>query len=144
MWEFIRKGGVGRLLNIVALALGIVALVCYVNSAEDKSGMTETHLSALVLVPLIAALAAGAAAVAFNKNYLKLIAAVLWLCALLTWIFTQIGFIVNVLMGIDGNVFTPTYITAFVCIIACMLLSLFARRKTDGKPRNQSGECNKN
>ena len=129
MKEFFRKRGVGYILNIAALLIGVVALVCYLSSAEDKSGMTETHLSALVIVPLAAALAVHASVVVLNKNYLKLIAAILWLCVLLTWIFTQVGFIVNVMMGIDQNVFSAAYIATFVCIIADIVLCVLSRQR---------------
>ena len=124
MNEFFAKRGVGYILNAIACVLGIVCLVCYLVSAEDKSKMTETFVSALVYVPLILASAVNAVGLFYSHSMIKVAAFALYFFALATWILTQAGYIVNVFMGIDGNVFSFAYILTVVCVVCCMVLSI--------------------
>lgn len=130
MREFIGKaaknGIVSYILNACALLLGIVAFVCYLVSAEDKSQMTETFISAAVVVPLVIAVLAGGVGIVFQHSLVKIGAFAMYFLSLVTWIFNQVGYIVNVFMGIDGNSFGFAYVVAFVFIIACAVLSLLS------------------
>ena len=53
-------------------------------------------------------------------------AMILYFLTLALWGFTQAGYIVNVLMGIDGNSFSLPYILSFVGMIVPMVLSFIA------------------
>ena len=121
-----KNGIVSYILNACALLLGVVALVCYLVSAEDKSQMTETFISAAVVVPLVIAVLANGAGIVFQHSYVKIGAFAMYFLSLVTWIFNQVGYIVNVFMGIDGNSFGFAYIAAFVLMIVCAVLSLLS------------------
>lgn len=144
MAEFLRKRGVGYLLNAVAMVLGIVALICYLCTGEDKSKMTETFVSAAVYLPLIAGAVFNAAGLVYRKSLLKIGAFSAYFLGFAFWIFNQAGYIVNVMMGIDGNTFGFGYILAVVCMIAAMAVSLVATgrfRKKNGGEEPEKAEA---
>lgn len=145
MKEFFKKKGVGYILNAVAIAVGIIALVCYLCSAEDKSKMTETFVSAAVYVPLILAILLNVAALFFDYSLIKIGAFIMYFIVLAFWIFTQAGYIVNVMMGIDGNKFGFAYVLSVVCIVAAMALCITAaalkkKKQAEPRPEQEQGE----
>ena len=89
MNEFFAKRGIGYILNAIACVLGIVCLVCYLVSAEDKSKMTETFVSALVYVPLIFAIAVNAVGLFYSHSMIKVAAFALYFFAFATWILSK-------------------------------------------------------
>lgn len=119
-----KNRGVGYRINIVAMALGIVGLICYLVSGEDKSQMTETFVSASVYVPFLIAIILNGAGLFFKSSIIKIFAFAMYFLTLAMWILTQAGFIVNVVMGIDNNTFSFAYILSVICMIAPMVLSL--------------------
>ncbi len=133
MNKLLRSRGIGDLLNLIAIATGIIALICYLVSAEDKSGMTDTVVSAMVYVPVILALLVNIAAVFLRSNFCGIGGFALYFFALAAWVYTQGGYIVNVFMGIDGNVFSFAYVLTFICIIAsivlCLVSAIFLAKK---------------
>lgn len=143
MKEFFKKKGVGYILNIIAIAVGIIALVCYLCSAEDKSKMTETFVSAAVYVPLIIAILLNVAALFFDHSLIKIGAFVVYFAALAFWIFTQAGYIVNVMMGIDGNKFGFAYVLSVVCLVAAMALCIVSaalKKKKQAEPTSEPSQ----
>ena len=138
MNNLMRNRGLGDLLNIIAAVVGIVGLICYLVSAEDKSGMTDTVVSALVYVPVIVAVVLNAAALFSRINLLKIGAFAVYFLAFAMWCYTQGGYIVNVFMGIDGNVFSFAYILTIICFIAAMVLcivsTVFGNKKKASAP----------
>lgn len=128
MSEFIGKaaknGLVSYILNACATLLGVIALICYCVSAEDKSQMTETFVSASVIVPLVLAFVANGVGLVFQHSLVKIGAFSMYFLAFATWALNQAGYIVNVFMGIDGNNFSFAYVLTFVLIIACATLSI--------------------
>lgn len=94
MNKLLKDRGIGDLLNIIAFAAGIVGLICYLVSAEDKSGMTETFVSAMVYVPLIIALVINVAAVFVRNSLVKIGAFAVYFFAFAAWCYTQGGYIV--------------------------------------------------
>lgn len=135
MREFIHKaaknGIVSYILNASAFLLGVIALICYCVSAEDKSKMTETFVSAAVVVPIVIAFAINGVGIAYQHSLIKIGAFSMYFLAFATWILNQAGYIVNVLMGIDGNSFGFAYVLAFVLIICCATLSMVSVKNFD-------------
>ena len=121
-----KKKGTGYILNLAALILGIVGLVCYLISGTDQSKMTETVVSAMVYVPFALAILLNAAGLVKEDRMFRMFAMILYFLTLALWGFTQAGYIVNVLMGIDGNSFSLPYILSFVGMIVPMVLSFIA------------------
>lgn len=68
MKEFIKNKGIGYVLNAMAIILGIVGLICYLVSAEDKSKMTETFVSAMVYIPFIIAILLNAVGLFYSNR----------------------------------------------------------------------------
>lgn len=97
--------------------------------------MTETFVSALVYVPLILAIAVNAVGLFYSHSMIKVAAFALYFFALATWILTQAGYIVNVFMGIDGNVFSFAYILTVVCVVCCMVLSIVSVKNFKGRAK---------
>ncbi len=126
MRDFFKKRGIPDLLNAIALLFGIVALICYLVSAEDKSSMTDTHISVLVYLPIALGIVVNCVAVFFQNSLLKMFAFFLYLLSAAMWGFTQAGYIVNVMMGIDGNTYSFAYILSIIAMLVAMLLSLLA------------------
>ena len=142
MNKLLQNRGIGDILNAIAAAAGIIALICYLVSAEDKSGMTETYVSALVYVPLIIAILLNVVAFFLRNNIWKIGAFAVYFFAIATWCYNQGGYIVNVFMGIDGNVFSFAYVLTFICMLACAVLCVLAAvgfKKVRGKAEKQSG-----
>lgn len=116
--------GIGYIVNAVAAVLGIIGVICYFLSGDDRSGMTETFVSALVYVPFILAVVCSLIGLFYSNSLIKIAAFALYFFSLATWIMTQAGYIVNVFMGLDGNSFSFAYIVTFISLIACMVLSI--------------------
>ena len=122
MEETSKKKGAGYILNLAALILGAVGLVCYFLSGTDQSKMTETVVSAMVYVPFAAAILCGVVGLFTGNSMIRMFAAILFFLTLALWGFTQAGYIVNVFMGIDGNSFSLPYILSFVGMVVPMIL----------------------
>lgn len=119
----------GYILSVIAVILGIIALICYLASGEDKSGMTETVLFAGVYVPMIIAILIGVLGLFFRDSIIKTAAFAAYFLAIAMWAFSQAGYIVNVFMGIDGNAFSFAYVLSFIAMIAAPVLSLVSLKK---------------
>lgn len=135
MNRMLKNRGISDLLNMIAFIVGIVGLICYLVSAEDKSAMTETVVSAMVYAPMIIALVINVVAVFIRNSLVKIVAFAAYFFAVASWFYTQGGYIVNVLMGIDGNVFSFAYILTIICLLACTVLSIVAAALTKKKRR---------
>lgn len=133
MADFFKKRGIGYILNIVAFALGLIALICYLCTGEDKSKMTETFLSAAVYLPIIVGVALNAAGLFYSNSLVKIAAFAAYFLGFAFWIYNQAGYIVNVMMGIDGNTFGFGYVLAVLCMIAAMVVSLVSTKKNKTK-----------
>ncbi len=137
MREFFNKaaknGIVSYILNACALLFGIIALICYLVSAEDKSQMTETFISASVFVPIIIAFIANGVGIVYQHSLVKIGAFAMYFLALAAWALNQAGYIVNVFMGIDGNTFGFAYVLTFVSLIICAVLSMVAVKNFNKK-----------
>ena len=140
MVEFFKKKGVGYILNIVALAMGIVALICYLVSGEDKSYMTPTYVEAIVYVPIIVGIVLNIVVLFYSNSLVKIFAFIAYFLSLCMWIYNQAGYIVNVMMGIDGNHFGFAYILAVVAMVVAMVLSLLSAFKFKKKATQQTVE----
>ena len=129
MIEFFKKKGIGYLLNCIAVALGIIALICYLVSGTDKSEMTPTFVEPMVYIPIIVGILLNAVVFFYSNSLVKIFAFMAYFLSLALWGVTQAGYIVNVIMGIDGNVFSFAYILTLICLIGAMVLSLLSNFK---------------
>jgi hypothetical protein len=126
MKEFINKKGIVFFLNLITAILAILGLIFYVLSAKDKSSMTETDISALVIVPFAISIALTAATLFLKHNLINIFSFILYFATFAAWLINQAGYLVNVFMGLDGNSFSFLYILTFVLIIACLVISIIS------------------
>lgn len=121
--DFIKKKGVGFIINAVVVMIAIVGFILYLVSADDKSGMTETAISPIVIILYIVGIGMSIATLFINSDLTKILTAVVYIATLVFWISSQAGFIVNVMMGTDGNSFSVAYILCVVFTILAIVLS---------------------
>jgi hypothetical protein len=117
-----KKADFWILLSIVIL--GIVGAICYAVTGTDASQMTDTQMSGVVLSIYIVAVAVSAIAMFVEMPLLRTGGAVIYFAALLAWAVNQAGYIVNVFMGIDGNVFSFGYIIAVLVLLLGIIASV--------------------
>ena len=134
--NFIKKKGLGYLFNIIVVVIAIVGLILYCISADDKSKMTETTLSPLVVDLFIIGIGMSVTTLFLNSDLTKVLTAVAYVAVLGFWVFSQADFIVNVLIGTDGNSFGVDYI---ICVI-CMILAIALTFLTLIKPKKEATE----
>lgn len=132
MKELINKKGLPFLLGIISIVLACLGLLFYCLSAQDKSNMTGTNISLLVVCSLAIAIALTILGLFVKFNLIKIFSFIFFFASFATWLVNQAGYAVNVFMGLDGNSFSAIYILAFVLIIACTGISL-ASFIIDGK-----------
>ncbi len=119
----------GFFLNLIALCCGVAALVCYLISGNDRSGMTETTVSALVYCPLAIGALINVIALFRGKGMVKVAAFIAYFFAFAMWAYTQAGYIVNVFMGIDANTFSFAYIVSLIGMVGAMVFSLVSAHR---------------
>ena len=102
--------------------------------------MTETFVSAIIYVPLIIALVINVAAAFVRGSLIKIGAFAVYFFAFASWCYTHGGYIVNVFMGIDGNVFSFAYILTVICLLACAVLCVVAAVFTGRKKKSAEVE----
>lgn len=109
---------------LAMVILGVIGAICYGVTGTDASQMTDTHVSALVLSIYIIAVALSAVAMFVEIPLLRTGGAVIYFAALLAWGVNQAGYIVNVFMGIDGNVFSFGYLVAVFVLLIGIVVSV--------------------
>jgi hypothetical protein len=109
---------------LVTVLLGIVGVICYATTGTDASEMTDTHMSLLVLLIYIVAVAASVVAMFVEIPLIRTGGAVIYFAALVSWAVNQAGYIVNVFMGIDGNVFSFGYVLAVLVLLVGIVTSI--------------------
>lgn len=129
--KFMAGRGVGYYLSLLALICGIVGVATY-TATGTNSFNPELNVSCLVCCWLAVALCA--ATVAFDFKDIRYIAAMLFLYGFLMFIYSQVNYIANVFVGIDGNVLTGEFFCAFVTMFLAFVLSLLAGILTKWRP----------
>lgn len=102
---------------------------------DPTLGMYRTHHPAVIAVLL------GAAAVVFRRQPLYFAAYLLALYVFFQFIVTQLRYISNVLVAIDGTAFSASFLAtavlmalAWIAALVAALLITFAQKKKDAQP----------
>lgn len=119
--SLIKKKGIGDLLLALSLLSLVLALIFYLVYGETEFNPT---LSLSVLIPSYILLAVIVCLGAIGMKEGKFIAFLLSLYILIEYITSQVTYIVNVFVGIDGNSFTPVFLVAFIGYLATPILLL--------------------
>jgi ABC-type multidrug transport system permease subunit len=136
--EIIKKRGIGFIINMVVILIAVIGFILYCVSARDRSGMTETSVSALVIILYVIGIGMSTATLFFNNDLTKIMTAVVYFAVLGFWAQSQAGYIVNVFMGTDGNVFSGAYIACVVMTAVAMILSCLTILKPKKQPEPES------
>lgn len=114
------------MLNAVALLLMLLALAAYVATGRNEF---NTALSMNVIVPLGVAAALEAVSVLWEIELLEYAAYLCGLYAWLQYLCSQVYYIVNVFVAIDGTTFSAGFLaTAAIGLLAWVLALVAARR----------------
>ena len=140
--NFLTGKGLGYYLTIPALICGVAAVLSY-----KKTGITQFNpeLSKTAIVCALAAVALCAVSLVFEFKPVKYIAYLLFLYAFLGYVQSQVTYIANVFVSIDGNTFTPGFIFTTVLYVLAFVLMLLAAALTTFRPwdKNKLKEASK-
>lgn len=121
--KFIAGRGVGYWLSLAALVFGFVALGLYYKCGINKF---VTELSPEVIAGVWAGAALALVALVLDVKTIRYVSYLVYLYAFIAFIGSQINYIANVLVGIDGNTFTPDFIGSAVCMVLASFVMLAA------------------
>ena len=119
--NFLLNKGVGYYITPITMALLVAALCLYA-----KNGVTafSPKLEARAIVYAAISLAVCLVTLVVDLKPLKYVAYLLGLYAFMWFVYSQVTYIANVLVGIDGYTFTAEFISTLVCYIAAAVVAL--------------------
>lgn len=126
MKKFLTSRTVDFWILLVTGIIGIVGGICYALTGTDQSQMTETFMSPLVLIIILVMAVLNIVSMFLKASLIRMLTAVGYFGAIVAWAVNQGGYIVNVMMGLDGNSFSPAYIFAVVAMVIGFIASLTA------------------
>ena len=119
--SFLQGRGAGYYLALPALILGVLAYVLYA-----KNGITEFNPSLSQKAVAAAFAGAGLCAVSlvYERRPVKYLAYLAYLYAFLAFLNSQITYIANVFVSIDGSKFSAGFILTALSFLLAMVLAL--------------------
>lgn len=136
--KFIVSRGLGYWISVLPLALGFAALALY-----HENGINEfcTELKSSVMVGLWFAAAVCVIAFFFDSKTLRYISYLLYLFSFLGFIGSQVNYIANVMVSIDGTSFSSGFVATAVCFVLAIVFMLAAAITPRIAPWNKGREC---
>lgn len=121
--SFFQGRGVGYYLALPALVLGVLAYVLYA-----KNGITEFNpaLSQKAIIAVFAGAALCAVSLAYECRPVKYLAYLAYLYAFMAFLNSQITYIVNVFVSIDGSTFSAGFLMTAASFLLAAILALVA------------------
>ena len=119
--SFFQARGAGYFLALPALLLGVLAYVLYA-----KNGITEFNptLSQKAIIAVFVGAGLCAVSLVFAYKPVKYLAYLAYLYAFLAFLNSQITYIVNVFVSIDGSTFSAGFLLTAASFLLAMLLAL--------------------
>ena len=129
--------GIGYYLLVPAIACGIAAVLMY-----RKTGITQFNpeLSTAAIVCGWVAVGLCVFSLVLELKPVKYAAYLLFLFAFLAYVKSQITYIANVFVSIDGNTFTGGFIATVVLFLVATVLALLAGALTTWRPWKKKTE----
>ena len=132
--EFLRERSLGFYLAIPAMIIAFITICLYksIGITVFSPTLNKETIIFLILGIIFTAISLGMPFIPckYVKMFTKLVrfvAYLMYLFAFLMFVYSQINFIGNVLVGIDGNSFSGTFILTIVFyILACVLTAVSA------------------
>ena len=129
--KFLTGRGVGYYLSLLALVCGIAAGALYM-ATGTTSFNPELNSGALCCIWLAVALCA--VTIVVDIKEIRYIAAMLFLYGFMWYLYSQVTYIANVFVAIDGYGFTAGFIATFVFCILSFAVALLAGIFTAWRP----------
>ena len=137
--KFLSDRTAGDFLTAAACVILIAATILYAcTGTRPAFGVT---VSGGIIAAAVIAVLLGAAAVVFRRQPLYFAAYLLALYVFFQFIVTQLRYISNVLVAIDGTAFSASFLAtavlmalAWIAALVAALLITFAQKKKDAQP----------
>lgn len=129
--KFIAGRGVGYYLSLLAVVCGILAGTMYMSTGVTPFN-PELDTSALVCIWLAVAMCA--VTIVFDFKDIRYIAAMIFLYGFMAYIYSQVTFIANVFVAIDGYTFSAGFYATFIFALLSFVVALLAGILTKWRP----------
>ena len=119
--NFLKNRGVGYYLTPIAMALLVAAICLY---AANGVTAFSPKLEARAIVYAAISLAVCLATLVVDFKPLKYVAYLLGLYAFMWFVYSQVTYIANVFVAIDGYAFSAGFVATLVCYVAAAVVAL--------------------
>ncbi len=119
--KLLTQRGVSFYLAVASFVLALVVLILYLST-----GVTEftPKLDGATVALLIVGLIINAATAVFEVKMAKYVAYIIYLFAFCTYIRSEISYIANVFVSIDGTQFSASFLCTAIFMLAAIVVSL--------------------
>lgn len=121
--KFIADRGIGYYISLFALVCGIVSGVMYICTGVSSFN-PELNVGALVCI--WSGVVLSAVTVVLDYKNIRYIAAMLFLYGFMWYIYSQVTYIANVFVAIDGYGFTAEFLITFIFLLLSFVSALLA------------------
>ena len=129
--KFIAGRGVGYYLSLLAVVCGMLAGILYICTGVSSFN-PDLNVSALVCIWVAVVMCAVSAV--FDFKDIRYVAAMLFLYGLLMYIDSQVTYIANVFVAIDGYGFTAGFLSTLIFSLLSFVVALLAGILTKWRP----------
>lgn len=129
--NFLAGRGVGYYLSLLAVVCGMLAGILYICTGVSSFN-PDLNVSALVCIWVAVAMCAVSAV--FDFKDIRYVAAMLFLYGLLMYIDSQVTYIANVFVAIDGYGFTSGFLSTLIFSLLSFVVALLAGILTKWRP----------
>lgn len=129
--NFLAGRGVGYYLSLLAVVCGMLAGILYICTGVSSFN-PDLNVSALVCIWVAVAMCAVSAV--FDFKDIRYVAAMLFLYGLLMYIDSQVTYIANVFVAIDGYGFTAGFLSTLIFSLLSFVVALLAGILTKWRP----------
>ncbi len=129
--NFLVGRGVGYYLSLLAVVCGMLAGILYICTGVSSFN-PDLNVSALVCIWVAVVMCAVSAV--FDFKDIRYVAAMLFLYGLLMYIDSQVTYIANVFVAIDGYGFTAGFLSTLIFSLLSFVVALLAGILTKWRP----------
>lgn len=129
--KFLAGRGLGYYLSLLAVICGIVAGIMYTCKGATSF---NPDLNSGVVVCVWLGVALCAVTAVFDLKDIRYVASMIFLYGFMWYIYSQVTYIANVFVAIDGYGFTPVFIITFIFLLLSFALALLSGILTKWHP----------
>ena len=142
--SFLKERSLGFYLAIPAMIIAFITIFLYkkIGVTVFSPTLNKETIVCLILGIVFTAISLGMSFVKFQyvnifTKLVRFVAYLMYLYAFLMFVYSQINFIGNVLVGIDGNSFSGTFILTIIFYILASVLTLVSACLNNKTPWNK-------